>query len=427
MSIIASLKKQKTGLTIFAGMTAMYFFSYFNRVAIPGTIFNEVQSEMGLTAAAVTNLGAIFLYVYAFAQLFIGIWADRYGGLKTLLVGSVIMCIGSILFPLSNNITMLYISRALSGFGSSFMYLCIIKETDRMFGKDFAPMLGIAYFIGFTGGLFGTLPFEMLVSATNWRAALLAIGIASAMALLLAFFTSRKALAEKLPLSKFSFAKLFALFKNKYYLYVLFCASTNYTLYFVLQTTVGKKFLEDVVKMTSKDAAAVTFVMMTGSMLTALFSGIISRMLGNRRKVFMIFATFMTMSSAFMLLAGTKFQIGGWFFLICYIILGISSGFSTIFISSARELNPPDSIGIAVGVVNSTLYVFIALSANMTGLIMDLFSSQALKTGSSVIYPAAAYSSIFLVMLLTAFVSFLISLFTKETYGYQSYEAGKNQ
>lgn len=426
MSAFEKIKKQKLELTIFAGMTAMYFFSYFNRVAVPGTIFNEIQSDMNLTATAVTALGAIFLYIYAFAQLFVGIWADKYGGLKTLLAGGVFMCAGSILFPLSNNLTMLYISRGLSGFGSSFMYLCIVKETDRMFGKNFAPMLGVAYFIGFAGGLFGTLPLERIVSVTGWRTALLSIGIVSAIALLLAYITSRKTFATKLAATKFSFSKLAGLFKNKYYLYVLFCASTNYALYFILQTTVGKKFLEDVVGMNSESAASVTFFMMIGGMFVAVFSGLLSKMLGNRRKVFMVSATFITMLSTVMLLMGAKFHIGGWFFLICYIILGMSSGFSTIFISSARELNPPDAIGIAIGVVNSTLYVFIAISANMTGIILDLFMAQATKSGNSIIYPEAAYSSIFIMMLVISFASFAVSFFTKETYGYQTYETDKN-
>ncbi|HUU68591.1 MAG TPA: hypothetical protein VM186_03645 [Planctomycetota bacterium] len=48
-------------LALFA-MSLIYFFSYFHRVAVPGQIFDNVQSSMHLSAAAVTVGGDGYLY-----------------------------------------------------------------------------------------------------------------------------------------------------------------------------------------------------------------------------------------------------------------------------------------------------------------------------------------------------------------------------
>jgi len=126
-------------------MSGLYFVSFFQRVAVPGTIFNELQRDFAASASAVTALGAIYLLIYASLQLFIGMLADRHGGVKITLICGLCLCIGSILFPLSNSLWVLYLSRALVGVGASGMYLCIIKETDTLFSaRNFAPLIGLS-------------------------------------------------------------------------------------------------------------------------------------------------------------------------------------------------------------------------------------------------------------------------------------------
>ena len=67
----------RLAVAAFATMGSIYFFSYFQRVGVPGTIFNELQSSFAATAAAVTALSSIYLYIYAGAQLIVGMLADR--------------------------------------------------------------------------------------------------------------------------------------------------------------------------------------------------------------------------------------------------------------------------------------------------------------------------------------------------------------
>src|SRR5450759_1644366 len=131
--ILQHVRQKRTELLILAGMIALYFFSYFQRVAVPGTVFNELQVDFNASAVAITALGALFLYVYGFWQIFAGMLADRFGGLRMVLIGGLLMTAGALVFPLARGLPLLYTTRVLVAFGASFMYISLIKEIDTLF------------------------------------------------------------------------------------------------------------------------------------------------------------------------------------------------------------------------------------------------------------------------------------------------------
>ena len=94
---------KKHAIILMCCCSGLYSVSFFQRVAVPGTIFNELQKDFAASASTVTTLGSIYLLVYASLQLFIGMLADRHGGVKITLVCGFFLCVGSVLFPLSGN------------------------------------------------------------------------------------------------------------------------------------------------------------------------------------------------------------------------------------------------------------------------------------------------------------------------------------
>ena len=68
--IFQQARQKRRELIMLVGMTALYFISYFQRVAVPGTVFNELQVDFNASAVAITALGALFLYIYGFWQIF---------------------------------------------------------------------------------------------------------------------------------------------------------------------------------------------------------------------------------------------------------------------------------------------------------------------------------------------------------------------
>ena len=70
----------------------LYFFANLQRVAIPGSIFNELQSDLNVGAKYITALSSMFMYIYAVGQLFAGLLADRYGGERAITWGGMLFC-----------------------------------------------------------------------------------------------------------------------------------------------------------------------------------------------------------------------------------------------------------------------------------------------------------------------------------------------
>ena len=164
------------GLIIIALL--FYAIANFQRIAIPGAVFDLLEQELSVTAPFITAFGAIFMYVYAFTQLINGVLIDRYGGLRVMLAGGIILTLGCLIFPLSDCLPLMYISRGLMGLGGSAFYLSLIKELRVLYSdKNFGMALSVMLFIGYAGGIAANAPFVSAMKYIGWREILLIIAI----------------------------------------------------------------------------------------------------------------------------------------------------------------------------------------------------------------------------------------------------------
>ena len=107
-------------------------------------------------------------------------------------------------------------------------------------------MLSIALLVGYMGGIFASAPFVMLAKNYGWRDSLLGIGIVTAIFSIL--FILIYAVSQKAEINKhikFNFEPFKRVFHNKMNLNLYAFAVLNYGMYYVLQTVIGMKFLQD--------------------------------------------------------------------------------------------------------------------------------------------------------------------------------------
>jgi predicted MFS family arabinose efflux permease len=417
------LNIKRHALILLLLMAGLYFFSYFQRVAIPGTIFNEIQKDFTASASAVTALSSIYLLIYASLQLVIGMLTDRYGGVKIILLCGLCLCAGSVLFPLSKSLWMLYLSRALVGVGASGMYLCIIKETDELFSsRNFVSLVGLFCMIGYSGGLFGTKPFRGMVDAMGWRPALLLVAVITAVFLVLTYLIGRSFMGKtRIIAGQPVRAKLLRVLKNTLAYPLIIATTINFTLYFSIQAMIGPKFIEDFLKLGAGESTKYTFIMMLTTVTMMSISGNLSRLLGNRRKPFIVFGSVNAMCAVGLLLAGTLWRLPPPCFLTGYIMLAMSCGLTPVVVSFLKELSPSDVAAMAIGYQNTLCYIGVALSAYLIGMILDMFKAQAVSINGAWIYPSQAYVTILSVMFCAAVVSVLAILRSRETQGQTIY------
>ena len=94
-------RERRFTVALFLMGLAMYFVVNIHRVAIPGQIFSQLQAELRVSASAIAGLGTAFMYIYAVTQLLVGVLVDRYGGMRVLAVGGVVIAVGTLLFACS--------------------------------------------------------------------------------------------------------------------------------------------------------------------------------------------------------------------------------------------------------------------------------------------------------------------------------------
>jgi len=421
--IFQQARQKRRELIMLASMITLYFFSYLQRVAVPGTIFNELQLDFNASAVAITALGALFLYVYGFWQIFAGMLADRFGGLRMLLIGGLLMTVGALVFPFARSLPLLYTTRVLVAFGASFMYISLIKEIDTLFDRrHFAMLLSMTLFFGYAGGLFGTLPLERTVDWFGWRVSFLGIGLLTAGVLLVNFWLMKRIRRPEHCQRRILRQFIRDIIRNRRSWYIIVPGAINFSIYFLFQASIGKKMLSDACGANSAQAAAIMFGMLLAAMVFTSLAGFLSRLIGNRRKPLIIGGTSLTLVTlTFMLWVLAYPSDTAWLMASGCILLGISVSVSPLITSTMKEVNPEEAAATSVGIINCLSYLCVATTTNLAGIVMDAFHAQAVVTTQAIIYPASAYCMILLGCLIAATAAWISSLFISETRGQCTY------
>ena len=83
-SFFQDIWARRIALWAFVPMMFIYAASYFQRTAVPGTVFNDLQADYGLTGTQIAGMGSAYICIYAICQLLVGICADKYGGMRVI-------------------------------------------------------------------------------------------------------------------------------------------------------------------------------------------------------------------------------------------------------------------------------------------------------------------------------------------------------
>ena len=407
----------RKGLLLFIPMVLIYACTHFQRTSVPGTLFNELQKDMGLNAIQVAALGACFVWIYSIFQLFAGGLADKYSGTRLTLYSCIPFLIGVFVFPCVHSPILLYASRICIGIGSSAMFLSLIKETDRFFGRqNYSFFMGLVYFIGYGGGLIGTMPLSLLSEHFYWRHLMLVAAGVSLFSFLFLLFERRRVTLPPVKSGFLSFRPMGRAIMNPWYWLSVSAAGFNFTCYSIIQTVLGKKFLLDYVKMSPAAASSVIFSLTLVCMSGCLFTGSLCRHLGNHRKPFAIFASFTAFSAILLLILAVHFQWSAWVYVLSYNLSAFSTGFTPIFTMLTQEMNSKEELTQGPAFSNMFHYMSVSIFTLLFGFILEKFP-HTLQPDGSTLYATKAYLTAFLCLECLAIISLVFTLILPETNG----------
>ena len=394
--------------------TVLYFLANVQRVAIPGAMFNVLQSDFMADASKITLLGAIFSYVYALTQLVVGILVDKIGGFRVVAIGCALFALGAIIFPLSDNLCGLYISRALVGCGASTFYISSIREVKK-YSKDSNFSLAVSYilFIGYTGGIVANAPFVIMVNNMGWRNVLFGLGyftIFLAALFLITLYVFRPVHIEKK--TEFSLSPFKEILRNPKNINLYIFGSINYGLYYVLQSVIGNKFLQDFCGFSLHKSAVVLSIMALVSAFGGTILAFISKTLHNRRagifKAVAILSTFSTFSVCLFLAFDIKTHLIALIFCIPAFIASISP----LLVLTLHLYNRYEVSATAVSIQNCLFFMMVGFFGTVAGLLMNIFEPETID--GIMIYSNQSYLLVFGLFFLLSLVEFFCAFKIKD-------------
>lgn len=384
-------------VTLLVLVSLMYFFVNLQRSAIPGALFNQLQQHFDLSPSGVASLGSGFTYVYAAAQLIVGLVIGKFGWVKTVRLGGLLFSAGALLFPLTDCYPVAYACRILTGFGAGCIYLSAVQMTMEIFPEKFSLALGINLIIGFAGGVAANAPLIAVEEKFGWQKVLLCVGAAlSLLYLIWVLLSCGTKPSEKESDGKFGSLKAVISKPNNWYIWIF--NWVNFGLFYVIQTVIGKKYLEDFAGFSPRHAALIFSV--TG--IIAAFSGVtqayFSYLCGDRKAVFCRAATFVSLivfaGQTVMLLTGKVPAVCAALF--C--LLAATATMSALTIPLLKDINKGSDFGLAAGMMNFGNYMTVAIFGDLTGFLIGLYPAR-LADGIKV-YGNASYITLFSVLML---------------------------
>jgi MFS family permease len=170
---------------VLAVLCLMYLVLYVDRVNI-ATVGPSMSTDLGLSNTEFGLAVSAFSYPYAFIQLFGGWVSDRFGARRMLVLCGAMVCVATLLTGAVGGLGSLILLRMLLGLGEGF---CFPTATRAMAMWLPASRWGYAQGITHAAARLGNALTPVLVvglmAVWSWRGAFVALGLASAVWMLL--------------------------------------------------------------------------------------------------------------------------------------------------------------------------------------------------------------------------------------------------
>ena len=173
---------RRVAAAVFLPFAAAYMLSYLYR-SVNAVIAPDLVPEFALTPSQLGLLTSAYFLSFAAFQLPLGLLLDRYGPRRTDGVLLMVAAAGAAVFATAPNAATLIAGRALIGLGVSGALMSGMKAHVLWFPRARLPAMNAwLFFVGGVGMVLATLPVELLLKVTDWRALFFALALLTVVA-----------------------------------------------------------------------------------------------------------------------------------------------------------------------------------------------------------------------------------------------------
>ena len=157
------------GWYVAIGCTLIYFFTNAMTLFVPQTLFPRLMEDFGSSAAEISLTVTITLLFASLFAPFAGMLIDRFGPLKIMRIGIVLMAVTYSLYPFSNSVSDLYKLHFLLAIGLVFSGLVVnIIIVSNWFVKHRGKVIGMLVAGSSLGGATLPLLISPIVNNPDW-------------------------------------------------------------------------------------------------------------------------------------------------------------------------------------------------------------------------------------------------------------------
>jgi len=387
-----------------------FFYAFILRVA-PAVMVDDLMKEFSVGAAILGYLSATYLYIYAALQIPLGLVVDKYG-LRGVVAGACALCgIGSIVFSLADSVYLAYLGRGLVGAGAAFSFAGALNMAARWFPSRFAVLGGWAQMMGSAGGFVGQAPLSLAVATFGWRSCNLSLGIAGLFLAILLLFTVRDPKEDQKSGNNFS---IWLGLKNvcantQTWLATLAAAGLTGTL-LTFGGLWGVPYLMKAREIDKPDAASFISIIFVGWAIGAPFFGWLSDRIG-RRRILLLWGT-----GGAALTTGTTILVPTLSTTLVIVVLFLQGFFSASMIlgfALAKESNPTESSGVALGLINTFVVGSGAILQPLVGALLDYRWAGEMRDGVRS-FNVVDFQESMLILPIVCLISFTSSYYIQE-------------
>ena len=396
------LENGRWGIIVLAAVSLTYFTENFLRSA-PSALTPVLMEELGLTYAMAGLLISSYFFVYAVMQLPAGILSDRLGPKRTIIGFTVFTVLGAILFYIAQGLELLLAGQLLMGLGSSVFYINAVQIVSRWFPQDRqASAIGILSATSGLGNFAAYMGFPLAFEYLGgWRSLYLLCSLLMVAGFVANLLVLRDKPQQEEPNPKSgplwdSLKKVFK--ERKFYPimagYILICSNWVFLSWL-------PQFLTDVKGFGYIDVGLISSAATIMGIPGCILIGVVSDRLRRRKLPLIAFS-----AAAAVLLALFLALPAGMPAIVFAVVAGaLGFAFSqwVLFISMVPEALPPETAGIALGLLNGIGTLGFSLLTPVYGSLVDITGGYGASNG---------------IILAVGFLATLVLvLFAEETYG----------
>lgn len=359
-------------------IASLFFFYEFLQMNIFDSISTSLMQAFHVDAAKLGELSSYYFIANVVFLFLAGSMLDRFATRKVIITSMAICVLGTALFSTATSFDMACLYRFLTGIGSAFCFLSVIRLASRWFPTNrMAFVLGVVLTIAMFGGWVSQTPMALLTHAFDWRTALKIDAAFGLFLLIIIAITVRDFpdghakthLAEQKQIQQMGFFKSFyaAFFRLQNWLVGLYVCFVNLPVG-LLGGLWGVLYLTSTHDISRVHASEVSSMLFIGAMIGSPLAGFISDKLQLRKPPMLVGALVCLALILWVIYdASLSFHALFWIFL----LIGIFSyvqvvGYPLVAENSTRLLT-----AMSVSVVNISVQGGSAIFQPVFGYLLD--------------------------------------------------------